>query len=57
MIEAGAGIIWQAFGDVIPYGSETGRDVANEVYLAMVFVGENKSREKSAQNKREVPSP
>jgi hypothetical protein len=35
MIEAGADIIWRAFGDVVAYGSGTGRDVAVEVYQAM----------------------
>lgn len=35
MIEAGADIIWRAFGDVLPYGSELGRVTAAEVFEAM----------------------
>jgi hypothetical protein len=35
MIEAGADIIWRAFGDVLPYGSELGRTTATEVFEAM----------------------
>ena len=35
VIEAGAEIIWREFGDVVPYGSGTARDVALQVFLAM----------------------
>lgn len=42
MIEAGADVIWRSFGDVLVYGSGTGRDVASEVYLAMASVRDSK---------------
>ena len=35
MIEAGADVIWRGFGDVMPYGSALGREMALEVYQAM----------------------
>lgn len=35
MIEAGGEVIYRWFGDVITRSSETGRDLAIEVYLAM----------------------
>ena len=35
MIEAGAQAVWQRFDDLVPYGSETGRWVAIEVFRAM----------------------
>ena len=35
MIEAGADVIWTFFYDVLPLGSETGREAAIAVYQAM----------------------
>ncbi len=35
MIEAGADVLWRAFGDIMPFGSETGRGMAVAVFLAM----------------------
>jgi hypothetical protein len=35
MIEAGAQIVWRNFDDLIPFGSETGRWTAVEVFRAM----------------------
>lgn len=35
MIAAGADVVWRAFGDVIPYGSETGEATAAAVFRAM----------------------
>lgn len=35
MIEAGARVIWLAFTDVMPWGSETARGLAGEVFRAM----------------------
>lgn len=46
MIAVGADVIWRLFGDVLSYGSETGRDVAIEVFRAMESVqGIEKSNE------------
>jgi hypothetical protein len=38
MIEAGADVIWRGFGDVISYGSGSGRELALEVFEAMIDV-------------------
>jgi len=35
MVEVGAEVIWSAFWDVLAYGSDNGRVVAEQVYLAM----------------------
>jgi hypothetical protein len=35
IIEAGADVIWTFFYDVLPLGSETGREAAIAVYRAM----------------------
>jgi hypothetical protein len=35
MVEAGAEVIWLCFSDVLARGSETGREMAIEVYRAM----------------------
>jgi hypothetical protein len=35
MIQEGAVVIWESFYDVLAFGSETGREVAKSVYLAM----------------------
>ena len=39
MIAAGAEIVWGDMGDVIPYGSSTGQELALKVYLAMSKMG------------------
>jgi hypothetical protein len=38
MIEAGAEEIWRWFYDVVPFGSDIGREVAKRAYLAMASV-------------------
>jgi len=35
MVEAGAEVVWEAFDDVLAFGSETGRLVARRVFSAM----------------------
>jgi hypothetical protein len=35
MIEAGAQVVWRNFDDLIPFGSETGRWTAVQVFRAM----------------------
>ena len=43
MIEAGAQIIWNSFGDVIFYGSDLGSELASEVFLAMTRAAQSAS--------------
>lgn len=38
MIEAGAEVVWSSFSDTMPYGSESARSVAHQVYRAMIQV-------------------
>lgn len=50
MIEAGADLIWRAFGDIISYGSNSGRELALEVFEAMSRVAQDEaiSQERSS---------
>ena len=36
MIEAGSEVVWRSFGDSIPWGSDSARGIATEVFQAMV---------------------
>ncbi len=36
MIEAGADVVWRAFGDIMSFGNETGGATAVVVFLAML---------------------
>ena len=39
-LEAGAAVIWASFGgEVVPFGSDVGRELAERVYRAMVRPG------------------
>jgi hypothetical protein len=44
-LRRGRGLIWRAFDDVVPWGLETGQEIASRVFLAMWDVSSARARE------------